>query len=125
METLPPTDSLKARIAKARAGSTPETGSITKDISATSRSLAYAMRLGIEFVAGASVGGVGGYLLDEWLDTSPWIMILGFFLGVAAGFKNMIKASQRLDTVADSATTQAHSITPHKESPDSERGTRP
>jgi len=27
-----------------------------------------------------------GYLLDRWLDTAPWLLLLGLLVGLAAGF---------------------------------------
>ena len=45
--------------------------------------------MGLHMVSGVLVGGVGGYFLDKWLDTSPWLKIICFTLGVAAGFRNV------------------------------------
>ena len=36
--------------------------------------------------------GVGiGILLDNWLDTKPWFLIVFFLLGSAAGFMNVYR----------------------------------
>jgi len=32
-----------------------------------------------------------GLLLDYWLDTTPWLMVVFFFLGSAAGFLNVYR----------------------------------
>lgn len=37
------------------------------------------------------IGAGGGYLLDRYLHTRPWMMILGFIFGAVAGFRNLIK----------------------------------
>jgi F0F1-type ATP synthase assembly protein I len=38
-----------------------------------------------EFLAAALTCGVGGWLLDEWLATAPWLLIVGLGVGHAAG----------------------------------------
>lgn len=40
-------------------------------------------------------GGLIGWVLDSWLDTSPWLLLLMLFLGTAAGFRSIIKLSNR------------------------------
>lgn len=57
-------------------------------------SIGQAMRFGVELFAGAATGGAMGYFLDRWLDSSPWGMIVFFFLGVGAGFRNLLRAAQ-------------------------------
>lgn len=52
-----------------------------------------AMRIGIELVAGVAVGAGIGYLLDSWLGTAPWLLILFFFLGAAGGMMNVYRAA--------------------------------
>src|SRR5581483_8667775 len=42
--------------------------------------LSKAMRIGGELVAGVAVGAAFGYFLDRWLGTTPWLMIVCFFL---------------------------------------------
>ncbi len=54
--------------------------------------LGLAMRTGVELVAGVGVGALVGYGLDRWLDTSPWLLILCFMLGAAAGMLNAFRA---------------------------------
>ncbi|CAO3443320.1 ATP synthase protein I [Azospirillum largimobile] len=38
------------------------------------------------------VGVGGGLLLDRWLGTAPWGLIVMFFLGAAAGVLNVYRA---------------------------------
>ena len=59
----------------------------------SSSAMALAMRAGSEFVAAIIVGGFIGWLLDALLGTKPWLMIAFFFLGVAAGVVNVIRAA--------------------------------
>ena len=59
----------------------------------TVRSLGALSTAGLSFVVAIVLGAGGGYLLDKWLDTSPWGFLLGFVLGVVAGIRNVFKAS--------------------------------
>ena len=50
-----------------------------------------ALRVGTELVAGVGVGAGIGWLLDYWLGTKPWLMIVFFILGSAAGMINVFR----------------------------------
>jgi ATP synthase protein I len=39
--------------------------------------------------------GAAGYLLDRWLQTTPWLLLLGLLAGVAVGFIGIIKVTRR------------------------------
>jgi len=54
--------------------------------------LGFALRIGVELVAALAVGVGVGFLLDRWLGTAPWLMVVFFFLGSAAGFLNVYRA---------------------------------
>lgn len=84
--SLPSLDSLQARIdaASPEKPAEPET---------SPGGLAQALNAGVELVAGVAVGGALGYGLDRWLGTSPWFLILLFFMGAAAGFLNLIRGA--------------------------------
>jgi ATP synthase protein I len=56
--------------------------------------LAFAMRLGTEFVTATLIGAGMGYGLDQWLGSTPWLLLLFLLLGVVAGFRNMYRAVQ-------------------------------
>jgi ATP synthase protein I len=62
--------------------------------------LGIAFRLSTELVAAVFVGGLIGWALDSWLGTSPFLLLVMFFLGVAAGFRNVIRAAARLNEAA-------------------------
>ena len=47
--------------------------------------------LGLSFVMAIVIGFGGGYLLDGWLGTKPWLAFLGFFVGLAAGVLNVVR----------------------------------
>jgi len=55
-----------------------------------------AFKLGTELVAAVAVGTIIGFILDSWFDTKPWLMIIFFFLGAAAGMLNVVKAANRM-----------------------------
>jgi ATP synthase protein I len=55
-----------------------------------------AARVGVELVAALLVGGGLGYLLDGWLGTRPWLMVVFFVLGAAAGMLNVYRVMQGL-----------------------------
>lgn len=47
-----------------------------------------------EFVGAVLVGGVLGWKVDEWLGTTPWLMIVLLGLGIAAGFWNIYRVAK-------------------------------
>ena len=47
-------------------------------------------------VSGAALGIIGGYELDSWLNTSPWLLIVGLLVGFAGGlFGLMLKLKNK------------------------------
>ncbi len=55
-----------------------------------------AFKLGTELVAAVAIGTIIGFILDSWFDTKPWLIIIFFFLGAAAGMLNVIRAANRM-----------------------------
>ena len=55
-----------------------------------------AFKLGTELVAAVAVGTIIGFILDSWFDTKPWLIIIFFFLGAAAGILNVIRAANKM-----------------------------
>ncbi len=55
-----------------------------------------AFKLGTEMVAAVIVGTIIGFILDSWFDTKPWLIIIFFFLGAAAGMLNVVKAAKKM-----------------------------
>ena len=55
-----------------------------------------AFKLGTELVAAVGVGTIIGFILDSWFDTKPWLIIIFFFLGAAAGMMNVIRTANRM-----------------------------
>ena len=55
-----------------------------------------AFKLGTELVSSVLVGTIIGFILDTWFDTKPWLIIIFFFLGAAAGMLNVIRTANRM-----------------------------
>ena len=55
-----------------------------------------AFKLGTELVSAVAVGTIIGFILDSWFDTKPWLIIIFFFLGTAAGILNVIRSANRM-----------------------------
>ncbi|AEN72238.1 AtpZ/AtpI family protein [Rhodothermus marinus] len=48
------------------------------------RALGPYMGLGLQLALGMAFFAVGGYLLDRWLGTLPWLTLVGVVLGLVA-----------------------------------------
>ena len=55
-----------------------------------------AFKLGTELVSAVAVGTIIGFILDNWFDTKPWLIIIFFFLGAASGMLNVIRTANRM-----------------------------
>ena len=55
-----------------------------------------AFKLGTELIAAVAVGTIIGFILDTLFDTKPWLIIIFFFLGAAAGMLNVIRAANKM-----------------------------
>jgi len=60
------------------------------------RGMAYGLRMAAELVAAVIVGGAIGYGLDRWLGSTPWLFLLFFLLGFAAGVLNVVRAYEKM-----------------------------
>lgn len=60
------------------------------------RGMAYGLRMAAELVAAVIVGGAIGYGLDRWLGSTPWLFLLFFVLGFAAGVLNVVRAYEKM-----------------------------
>ena len=85
-------DSLDERIRQAKTDEAVRTGRAQKPADAN-------YRLGnqvLSYLIGGPLGGaLVGWVLDRVFDTSPWLLLVMLFLGMAAGFWNIIKISNR------------------------------
>ena len=53
--------------------------------------LGLAFRVSVEIVSAVAIGVGAGWLLDGWLGTTPWLMVVFIVLGFAAGILNVYR----------------------------------
>jgi F0F1-type ATP synthase assembly protein I len=70
--------------------------SMTNESGEFRKGLSIAARIGVELVAALVVGAGLGYLADWYFDTSPWLVVVGLFLGMSAGLLNIYRTASRL-----------------------------
>ncbi len=89
MADEPQIDSLDARIASARAGVGASSAGrpVDKGYKQGSRVLA-------ELIGAPLGGGLIGWLLDRWLGTAPWLMLVLLVLSIVVAFRNIYRISQ-------------------------------
>ena len=69
---------------------------IENDVENRGSLMGSAFKLGTELVAAVAIGTIIGFILDSWFDTKPWLMIIFFFLGAAAGMLNVIRTANHM-----------------------------
>ena len=69
---------------------------VEDDIKKRGSFMGSAFKLGTELVAAVAVGTIIGFILDSWFGTKPWLIIIFFFLGAAAGMLNVIRAANKM-----------------------------
>jgi ATP synthase protein I len=94
---LPSLDELGERLRKAQRtrnvpGQPPES---------QARQFGVAYRILVEMLAGVLVGGVLGWLFDQWLGTRPWFLMAMIVLGFAAGMSNAYRVTRQYATQAE------------------------
>ncbi|MFD1327376.1 AtpZ/AtpI family protein [Mycoplana ramosa] len=83
---------LNAELAKRRVDD--NAGDAAEERAAESRKgYAVAMKLSSEFVAAVIVGALLGYLVDRFVGTAPWGMIVLLLLGFCAGVLNVMRSA--------------------------------
>ena len=55
-----------------------------------------AFQLSTELVSAVLVATIIGFILDNWFDTKPWLIIIFFFIGVSAGIMNVIRSAKKM-----------------------------
>ena len=63
--------------------------------------LGNAFKLGTELVAAVAVGTIIGFILDNWFDTKPVLIIVFFLFGAAAGIMNVFRAAKKMQKQED------------------------
>ena len=67
-----------------------------KTVGSNAASLGKALKISTELVASVVVGTTIGFLLDNWFDTKPLLIICFFFMGVAAGILNVFRSAKKM-----------------------------
>jgi ATP synthase protein I len=94
---------LQARLDRARSEHAERTGAKKGD-----GGVGPGLSMGIELVAAVLVGAGMGWVLDRIFHTSPWLMIVFFLFGMAAGLRNAMRK-------AESMSKRAREAAPAKE----------
>ena len=94
MPEEPPTSSLKELDSKLKVARGQFHAKDPKNVESKAEAgngLGIALKIGVEFVSAVGVGVAIGLFFDYWLETKPWLMLVFFILGSAAGFLNIFR----------------------------------
>jgi ATP synthase protein I len=64
-----------------------------KSLADSMRELGALSTVGFSFVLAVVLGAWFGWVLDSWLGTQPWLFMLFFFFGLAAGILNVYRTA--------------------------------
>ena len=95
MATEPPPpnlDDIEQRLNKAR----PHPVEEKEGIAGRQKAMGMAFRVSVELVSALAVSVGIGWLIDSWLGTGPWAMVVMFFFGAAAGMLNVYRTVEGL-----------------------------
>ena len=91
MPELPQTDDLDSRLAHARAAEQARVGAAPRP---PAKGYAQGSRVLAELIGAPLGGGLIGWLLDKWLGTAPYIMLVLLVLATIAAFRNIYRIAQ-------------------------------
>jgi ATP synthase protein I len=60
------------------------------------RALAFFLQISVTIIACVALGIFLGWFLDRWLNTTPWLMMVCTFCGVAAAFKSIFDFAKKV-----------------------------
>ena len=63
------------------------------------RKVALVSSLALMLPSSIIVGLVFGWLLDKWLGTRPWMILIFFFLGTASGIISLLRGLKKYKDV--------------------------
>ena len=87
-------DALEARLREARGKAEDITPESKEKNQPPKSALGLAFRVGVELVSALAIGVAIGWLLDRWLGTRPWLMLVFIFLGGGAGILNVYRMAR-------------------------------
>lgn len=85
-------DDLDVRIASARAAD--DARSSGADRRQPAKGYGQGARVLAELIGAPIGGGILGWVLDRWLGTTPWIMLVLLVLSVVVAFRNIYRISK-------------------------------
>jgi len=97
-------DDLDAKLKAAQAQYIKET---VRPPSAYSKEMSQGIRAFMEMLGVILGSGIMGWVLDDYFETAPTILIIFVILGIAAAFFNLYKLSQNLGTAIGSNNLQS------------------
>lgn len=103
-----PTDDFDKRLAAARERHVSKTR--PRKSAASMSGAAVGLRIAVEMVAAIAVGVAIGFVLDDWLGTKPWLLILFCMLGFGAALLNVMRTARALDAKRRKAKQDAASM---------------
>ena len=84
-------ESVASRLEKARSQIQDPLTKPTIENNKNGNVLGLAFRVAVEIVSAVGIGFGAGWLLDDWLGTKPWLMVLFVIIGFAAGVLNVYR----------------------------------
>jgi len=60
------------------------------------RAMSFFLQIGVTILACLAVGIFLGWLLDRWLGTAPWLLMVCSFMGVGAAFKSIFDFAKKI-----------------------------
>ena len=86
-------DSLKTRLEIAKSKISEK--NLYKDKEPPS-SIGAAFKLSTELLAAVGIGTIIGFILDKTFGSTPWLIIIFFFLGVTAGIMTVFRSAKNM-----------------------------
>ena len=83
--------SLNERLRRAQTDEAIRSGEVRVDKGEASYNLGN--RVLAELIGGMAGGALIGWVLDRFLGTSPWLLLVLLFLGIGVAFRNIIRIS--------------------------------
>lgn len=65
--------------------------------------------IGIQIAGGMAMFVIGGYFADQWLGTTPWLVVIGSLLGMVAVAGILMKTLRQLEEKTRSRKTKSES----------------
>ena len=98
-------DQQLSHVQKDRAFEKSQTDSEGQTAQARASAMAVGLRLSSELVAGVLLGAAIGWVLDRFLSTSPWGLIVFLLLGFTAGVLNVMRSAGSMARQSDRLNT--------------------